>query len=103
MKVYTKSGDKGKTSLFSGERVSKSDDRVETYGELDELNAFIGLISSALPKEQKLIFDETCMIQQTLFTIGAWLATRPESMYTEKLIKLSASDVDQIESSIDGM
>ena len=103
MKVYTKSGDKGKTSLFSGERVSKCEDRVETYGELDELNAAIGLIASVLPKDQVQIFKEVHNIQKTLFTIGAWLATKPGSVHIEKLTKLSASSVDNIETSIDQM
>jgi len=73
MKIYTKTGDKGKTSLFGGERVPKHHIRIEAYGTVDELNSFIGLI-----KDQKIDEDtkKTLLkIQTELFTLGAMLAT----------------------------
>ena len=76
MKIYTKTGDKGKTSLFGGTRVPKYDLRIEAYGTIDELNAYIGLI-----KDQKIDEHSSGMllkIQNELFTLGAMLATPPE-------------------------
>lgn len=75
MKIYTKTGDKGKTSLFGGERVPKHHIRIEAYGTVDELNSFIGLI-----KDQKIDEDTKntlLKIQTELFTVGAMLATPP--------------------------
>jgi len=76
MKIYTKTGDKGKTSLFGGTRVPKYDLRIEAYGTIDELNANIGLI-----KDQDIDTHSSNMllkIQNELFTLGAMLATPPE-------------------------
>jgi cob(I)alamin adenosyltransferase len=76
MKIYTKSGDKGETSLFGGGRVSKSADRIEAYGTVDELNAVIGqarAFGATTVTEEKLR-----QIQDDLFVLGADLAT-PES------------------------
>ena len=76
MKIYTKTGDEGETGLFGGQRVYKSNDRIEAYGTLDELNAFIGLLidhqSSAKGKE--VLFA----IQNRLFSLGAYFATPPK-------------------------
>jgi len=79
MKIYTKKGDKGKTSLFGGERVSKSHIRIESYGMTDELNSYLGLIrdSSGVEKRNK----EVISIQNDLFSIGSHLATtNPKSV-----------------------
>ncbi|MBA4366021.1 MAG: ATP:cob(I)alamin adenosyltransferase [Desulfobacterium sp.] len=103
MKVYTKTGDKGKTSLFSGERISKCHDRVETYGEMDELNSFIGMISASLPQEAKSIATEIQAIQEVLFTIGSWLATTPDSDSIHQLVPLEYSYVEDLEKAIDRM
>ena len=76
MKIYTKTGDKGKTSLFGGIRVSKHNLRIEAYGTTDELNSYIGLIRDQITDEtthQNLI-----KIQNELFSLGAMLATPPE-------------------------
>ena len=73
MKIYTKTGDKGKTSLFGGERVPKHHIRIEAYGTVDELNSFIGLI-----KDQEIDNNSKTTllkIQNELFTLGAMLAT----------------------------
>ena|SRR6266568_4064187 len=86
MKIYTKTGDKGKTSLFDGSRVSKDDIRVETYGTIDELNAAIGLCVSFINKEldsgrvrsplagMTKVREHLILIQNDLFEIGACLA-----------------------------
>jgi cob(I)alamin adenosyltransferase len=73
MKIYTKTGDKGKTSLFGGERVPKYHPRIEAYGTVDELNSHIGLIRSHNIHEEysKVLLS----IQNNLFTIGSFLAT----------------------------
>ena len=77
MKIYTKKGDKGKTNLFgTDKRISKSSKRVKSYGEIDELNSFIGLaISGDAPEEFSHIIKELDKIQIDLFVIGAELAT----------------------------
>ena len=73
MKIYTRTGDQGETSLFGGQRVSKADWRVEAYGQVDEINAAIGLAVSLIsdPEVQALLRE----IQNQLFDIGADLAT----------------------------
>ncbi len=73
MKIYTKTGDKGKTSLFGGTRVSKYNLRIESYGTIDELNSYIGLIRDQ--KIDKHSFDVLVKIQNELFTLGSMLAT----------------------------
>ncbi|MGX9134376.1 cob(I)yrinic acid a,c-diamide adenosyltransferase [Rummeliibacillus sp. JY-2-4R] len=77
MKVYTKSGDKGETSLVYGKRVSKANDRVEAYGTCDEANSMIGLALSFIPKSNKWepIIQQLRIIQTKLFHVGAELAT----------------------------
>jgi cob(I)alamin adenosyltransferase len=79
MKIYTRSGDKGKTSLLYGERVKKSDQRVEAYGTCDEANSAIGLALSLLvladQEEEKDIKETLNHVQTTLFYVGAELAT----------------------------
>ena len=76
MKIYTKTGDKGKTSLFGGTRVVKHHIRIDSYGTVDELNSWLGMLRDQGLKEQdsQLIIR----IQHNLFTLGAMLATDPE-------------------------
>lgn len=76
MKIYTKTGDTGKTSLFGGTRVPKYDLRIEAYGTIDELNAYIGLVRDQ--KIDKHTASILLKIQTELFTLGAMLATPPE-------------------------
>lgn len=76
MKIYTKTGDKGATSLFGGTRVSKDNLRIEAYGTVDELNAYIGLIKDQSIAEE--LTSQLHKIQHDLFTLGAMLATPPE-------------------------
>jgi cob(I)alamin adenosyltransferase len=76
MKIYTKTGDKGLTSLIGGTRVPKHHIRIEAYGTVDELNSYIGLISDHnISNQDKETLKE---IQDRLFTIGASLASDPE-------------------------
>lgn len=82
MKIYTKTGDKGETGLFGGERVSKNSLRIEAYGTIDELNAFIGL--AVIEVSDKSVKDLLQKIQNWLFSIGADLAT-PDNERTKKL------------------
>ncbi|MCJ7554565.1 MAG: cob(I)yrinic acid a,c-diamide adenosyltransferase [Ignavibacteriaceae bacterium] len=82
MKIYTKTGDKGETGLFGGERVSKSNDRINVYGTIDELNAFIGLaITEINSNEIKTVLER---IQNQLFVVGSDLAA-PITKESEKL------------------
>jgi cob(I)alamin adenosyltransferase len=76
MKIYTKTGDKGMTSLFGGTRVPKYHIRVETYGTIDELNSYIGLLRDQT--DDKAIKEKLVKIQNELFVIGSILATPPE-------------------------
>lgn len=81
MPIYTRTGDKGKTSLFSGKRVKKYDARVETYGTIDELNSIIGVTIVHLNPKKGLKFKEILLgIQSDLFYIGAYLADLPDSI-----------------------
>ena len=103
MKVYTGGGDHGQTSLFSGERVAKSNDRIEAYGDVDELNAVLGLLSSAIPEEHLVLVEEIHMVQSDLFHIGAWLATTPGSADTTALYDISEEKIVFLETAIDRM
>jgi len=97
MKIYTKTGDAGETSLFGGKRVKKYDLRIESYGTIDELNSYIGLL-----RDQKIddhSSNTLIKIQNELFSIGAMLATPPEN---EKLksgknrLRISVIGADEI-------
>ena len=103
MKIYTKKGDKGKTSLFSGERISKSDLHTEAYGTVDELNAVICALVATLSEKENQLASELRVIQSNLFRVGSWLATTPGSSAAEKLPSLASLDVHQLESAIDRM
>lgn len=82
MKIYTKTGDTGETSLFGGKRVPKYDDRIEAYGTCDELNSWIGLLRDQdINPEYKRVLIE---VQDRLFTIGAELAADPEKPKLKK-------------------
>jgi cob(I)alamin adenosyltransferase len=100
VKVYTRRGDGGDTDLFGGERVGKDDLRVEVYGEVDELNAVLGLCAArSQDDELKALLTA---IQSRLFDLGAYLAT-PDSERREKggVREPEAGDVEAIESRID--
>ncbi len=98
MKIYTKTGDKGKTSLLSGKRVSKYHPRIEAYGTVDELNSFIGLLrASDLEKHSDFILEN---IQNQLFAIGSLLAI-DEKNPKFSLPEISSSDVEMLELEMD--
>ena len=78
MKIYTKTGDKGETSLYGGTRVSKAAARVESYGTLDELNAFIGLAKAEISDEK--VLNQLQKIQFDLFTVGSEAATPTDKL-----------------------
>lgn len=100
MKIYTKTGDEGLTSLFGGKRVSKSDLRIDTYGTIDELNSWIGVLrDQEINKKRKALLVE---IQDRLFTIGSILATEPGNTKV-KIPSLSERDVTFLESEMDEM
>ncbi|MFN3840362.1 MAG: cob(I)yrinic acid a,c-diamide adenosyltransferase [Cyclobacteriaceae bacterium] len=100
MKIYTKTGDAGTTSLFGGKRVSKSDLRIETYGTVDELNAHLGLIRDQPVNAGRK--DVLIEIQDRLFTIGSMLATEPGNTKV-KIPTLAEKDVQFLEKEIDRM
>ena len=101
MKIYTKTGDTGQTGLFGGGRVSKDDVRVAAYGDVDELNAFIGLARSVEPLAR--IDDVLVVIQRDLFAIGALLATPDREKMAQHLEKarVDAARIDELERAID--
>jgi cob(I)alamin adenosyltransferase len=100
-KIYTKTGDKGSTSLIGGTKVLKSDLRIEAYGTIDELNSYIGLCSDLLADESsKKILRE---IQDRLFTIGSSLACDPEKETKMKIPDLREEDIVLLEKEIDSM
>ncbi|MDR7003033.1 cob(I)yrinic acid a,c-diamide adenosyltransferase [Neobacillus niacini] len=102
MKIYTKTGDKGTTSLIYGQRVAKNDLRVEAYGTCDESNSMIGLALSYLNKEifqgKEIIEKVYHKIQTNLFHVGAELAT-PKGKEVKWF--LSSSDIEEMEKHID--
>ncbi|WP_028318781.1 cob(I)yrinic acid a,c-diamide adenosyltransferase [Desulfobulbus elongatus] len=103
MKVYTGGGDKGKTSLFSGERVPKHHVRIEAYGDLDELNSFLGVLAALLPDGEQAVQNDLEGMQSTLFLAGAWLATTPDSSATAYLSPLPETAAKDIEKRIDAL
>ena len=100
MKVYTKTGDKGETSLIGGTRVKKSHLRIDSYGTVDELNSYIGLVrDQEVNANRKDLLKE---IQDRLFTIGSSLASDPEKSKM-KIPDLHAEDITLLENEIDKM
>jgi cob(I)alamin adenosyltransferase len=100
MKIYTKTGDKGITSLLGGVRVPKSDLRIDAYGTIDELNSYLGLLRDQEVNEKRSEFLKE--IQDRLFTIGADLATVPGKDKVKKP-DLHGEDVESLEKEMDLM
>lgn len=100
-KIYTKTGDKGTTSLIGGTKVPKNDIRIETYGTVDELNSWIGLINDSQADEE--FKNDLTEIQDRLFTIGSSLATDAEKEPKMKLPGLHGSDIEFLERKVDEM
>jgi cob(I)alamin adenosyltransferase len=103
MKIYTGTGDRGKTSLFSGERVSKSSLRIEAYGDLDELNSVIGAVAAALDPEHIELKEEIQSVQGMLLDAGAWLATTPDAASSRFLKPFTEEPAKWLEEAIDRM
>ena len=99
MKIYTKTGDKGTTSLFGGKRVEKDDLRLETYGTVDELNALIGAAVSEISDSE--LIEVLQNIQLDLFTLGSDLATPEDNKITFSVPRVDESFVNKLEASID--
>jgi cob(I)alamin adenosyltransferase len=100
MKIYTKTGDQGITSLLGGMRVPKSDLRIDAYGTVDELNSYLGLLRDQEVNQKRSDFLKE--IQDRLFTLGADLATVPGKDKVKKP-DLYAEDVEQLEQEMDLM
>ncbi|WP_413512026.1 cob(I)yrinic acid a,c-diamide adenosyltransferase [Myroides odoratus] len=107
MKIYTKTGDQGTTALFGGTRVSKHHIRIESYGTVDELNAYIGMIrDQEIPVLEK---QALVVIQHDLFTVGAILATDPQKALLKNgkerlnIPKITLDTLEFLESEIDRM
>ncbi len=100
MKIYTKTGDKGQTSLYGGTRVSKDHERINAYGTIDELNSFIGMVGDLDTDKERVSFFR--IIQSRLFTIGSSLAAETDRT---KDIKpdLEEEDILALENAIDDM
>ena len=100
MKIYTKTGDRGDTRLFDGTRVRKHDDRVEAYGDIDELNSFIGAAASFL-KDASLI-SMLAEVQKDLFSVGAQLADPGFRQQTRAKFQIPHERITALETAIDG-
>nr|WP_299384290.1 cob(I)yrinic acid a,c-diamide adenosyltransferase [Allomuricauda sp.] len=101
MKIYTKTGDKGTTALFTGKRVPKHHIRIESYGTVDELNSFLGLLRD---QEMNTHSRETlAWVQYLLFTVGAILATEPTKDNRLKIPRISTEDIERLEKEMDAM
>ena len=107
MKIYTKTGDQGKTSLYGGTRVKKSNLRIDAYGTVDELNSYIGLVKDQL--EDKEVIKDLLRIQNKLFALGAMLATPLDKEKLKdgsdrlKIEKIEATEIQYLESKMDMM
>ncbi len=101
MKIYTKTGDQGRTSLIGGTKVPKSHIRIEAYGTVDELNSYIGLLIDHLQHSHSKQVLNT--IQDRLFTIGSSLACDPDKEPRMKIPDLKEDDVVVLEKEIDKM
>ena len=101
IKIYTKTGDRGTTSLIGGTKVPKNDIRIETYGTVDELNSWIGLINDQISFDA--LKPELKEIQDRLFTIGSSLATDNDKESKMKLPDLFDTDITFLEKKIDEM
>jgi ATP:cob(I)alamin adenosyltransferase len=99
MKIYTKTGDKGQTGLIGGTRVPKNDVRLEAYGTIDELNSFIGVLTTHKLSQSNLDFLRS--IQHKLFAIGSYLATDTSVVALNKASILDDDSILSVEAEID--
>lgn len=99
MKIYTKKGDSGETSLFGGSRVSKSSARIEAYGTVDELNSIVGLAASYSLSPKGTVWTEK--VQQYLFVLGSDLSTPPSAK--TRINRIGEEELTALEQTIDEM
>ncbi len=100
-KIYTGGGDKGTTSLVGGQRVSKADPRIESYGTVDELNSFIGLLITRIQDQEDK--DFLFFVQHKLFTVGSYLATDQKNTELKIESKITSESIERVEREIDRM
>lgn len=99
MKIYTKTGDAGETSLYGGQRVSKADARVEAYGTVDETNAALGVVRAhGVARDVDALLEQ---IQNDLFVVGGELACPPERVATLGMPLIDAPRIEALEQAID--
>ena len=106
MKIYTKTGDKGETSLYGGTRVSKASSRVESYGNIDELNSFIGVAKSLIESED--VLAQLKKIQFDLFTLGSESATPADKLMlangkSRLPLLITETEIEELELWMDAM
>ena len=99
--IYTKTGDKGKTSLVGGSRVDKTHIRLDAYGTVDELNSFVGLLVCGLMDTELKNF--LLYIQNKLFVVGSYLATEADANTEKSAVIITESDIDALETMMDKM
>lgn len=104
MKIYTKTGDSGETGLYGGVRISKASTRVDSYGNIDELNAFIGIAKSHI--ELPIVLSQLKKIQFDLFTIGSEAATPYEKLFlangkSRLSLTISEKEIEELEEWMD--
>ncbi len=101
-KIYTTTGDAGKTSLLGGKRVSKNDPQIETYGEVDSLNSLVGTLICTMKEAQASLNTESLVkIQNNLFSVGSYLACESQKREVFKLEPIASSAVEEVERDID--
>lgn len=100
-RVYTRTGDDGKTSLVGGKRVSKTHVRLNAYGTIDELNSFVGSLICEIKDDDTLII--LSFIQHKLFTVGSYLATETEIMPPKDASIIKDEDIERLEKEMDRM
>lgn len=103
MTLYTGSGDGGNTGLFSGERISKANARIQASGAVDELNSFLGALIAEIPNTQTDLITALQIIQSDLFLVGAWISTTPDSPAASQLQPFDTNRVANLEKGIDDM
>jgi cob(I)alamin adenosyltransferase len=101
-RIYTKTGDQGQTHLAGGQRVSKDSPRLECYGTVDELNAFVGMAAISANESVPALLPILRRVQHELFNLGSILATKPEDVHP-KQARVTEAEVRQLEIEIDSM
>ena len=101
MAIYTKTGDQGTTSLASGERVAKTDARIEAYGTVDELNSFVGALRLTVQEPQAQ--NELCWVQNKLFNLGAALSEAPGEWITDADVHCLEAWIDRMQAALPKM